>query len=82
MTEIRIAAQLPASGTMTIVGTQNLAPSSSWPLPTTTICTYTASEDGAGISDPLSAGAVMLVNSVLAAAIPERAILRDPGEGF
>jgi hypothetical protein len=82
MTEIRIAAPILPSETMTIIGTQNLTPSSSWPLPTTTICTYTVSDDGIGISGPLSDGAVRLVNSVLAAAIPECAILRDPNEDF
>jgi len=82
MTEVKIAAPLPASETMTIIGTQNLSPSSSWALPTTGICTYTASEDGVGVSGPLSDGTVKLVNSVLEAAIPERAMLRDPSEDF
>ena len=82
MTEMRVAALLPPSETITIIGTQNLAPSSSWELPTTNICTYTASDEGIGPSSPISDGSVRLVNSVLAAVIPERAILRDPNEDF
>jgi hypothetical protein len=82
MSNLRIAIPLPANETVTIIGTQNLAPSGSWELPTTNICTYTASEEGLGPSAPLSEGAVRLVNSILARVIPERAILRDPNEDF
>jgi hypothetical protein len=82
MSDARIATLMPANETITIIGTQNLTPSNSWEMPTTNICTYTASEEGIGPSAPLSDGAIRLVNSILAAAIPERAILRDPNEDF
>ena len=82
MTDLRITMGMPTNGIVTIIGTQNLAPSNSWALPTTNICTYTASDEGCGPSAPLSDGAVRLVNSVLAVSIPERVILRDPNEDF
>jgi hypothetical protein len=82
MPDIKIEMTMPASETITINGPENLAPSNAWKLPTTSICTYTAVEEGVGPSAPLSDGAVRLVNSILNTAIPERAILRDPNEDF
>jgi hypothetical protein len=82
MSDLTITTTIPANETLTIIGTQNLAPSGAWEIPLSNICTYTASDDGMGTSPPLSDKAVRLVNSILAAAIPEHAIRRDPNEDF
>lgn len=82
MSNFKMTSPIRAGETVTLIGTQNLTPSNSWAMPTTSICTYTASDEGLGPSFPLSDGAVRVVNSVLVAAIPERAILRDPNEDF
>lgn len=73
---------LPASEstTITFVGTSNMAPSNSWALPTSGLCSYTAPDDITRPSAPLSEGAVRLGNSLVSAFVPEDAIRRDVSE--
>ena len=82
MSNLNLPASARLGETITIIGTQNLTPSNSWPMPATSICTYTVADEGPGISAPLSDGAVRLVDSILAAVIPEKAIRRDANEDF
>jgi hypothetical protein len=68
------------SMTITIVGDQNMAPPDSWAVPASNVCSYTMPGDSDIPSAPLSKGTVRLGNSILAAVVPERAILRDANE--
>ena len=70
------------SMSVTIVGSQNMAPAASWAMPTSNVCSYTAPGENMSTCSPLSEGAIRLGNSLLTAYVPEDAILRDTTEGF
>jgi hypothetical protein len=84
MPDLRNASRFPAYGTttITIAVDEHVGPSASWSVPASTICSYTLADDGARPSAPLCEGAVRVGNSILAAFVPENAILRDTTEDF
>jgi hypothetical protein len=69
------------STTMNVI-VSNLTPPDRNLTPTYSVCSYTLPSESAEYSVPLSERAVRLGNSLLNAAVPESAILRDGDEGF
>jgi hypothetical protein len=75
------AVSISEGNSITILGTMNMAPPETHALQST-VCNYTVSSWSEGPSAPLNEATVRLGNSLLAAVIPESAILRDDVEGF
>lgn len=82
MSSLAFNSPTPATGSMTItlIGTVNMAPTPSWTLPTSTVCSYTTNGEMMAPCAPLSDGARRLGNSILSARVSEEAILRDGGD--
>ena len=89
MSELKPQPPLPTGQSTTIVGVSNfVTPADPFrQLPTYGVTSYTVANvglptDTGAPSQPLSAGAVRVVNSVLNARVPENSILRDNDEDF
>ena len=89
MPELKPQPPLPTSQSTTIVGVSNfVTPADPFrQLPTYGVTSYTVANVGVPTdmgapSQPLSAGAIRVVNSVLTARVPESSILRDSDEDY